>query len=59
MVALQKSEKRYCGVKEDTMNLKHLFVAVPAGLLFLGNGVANAGKTINESGAIACISSLV
>jgi hypothetical protein len=28
-------------------------------LLFLGNGVANAGKTINESGAIACISSLV
>jgi hypothetical protein len=41
------------------MNLKHLFVAVPAGLLFLGNGVANAGKTINESGAIACIGSLV
>jgi hypothetical protein len=37
------------------MNLKQLFVAVPAGLLVLGNGVANAGKTVEEAGAIACV----
>ncbi len=36
------------------MNLKHLFVAVPA-LLILGNGVANAAETINDTGALACI----
>ena len=33
------------------MNLKHLFVAVPATLFILGNGAANAGQTINEAGA--------
>ena len=37
------------------MHLKHLFIAVPTALLILGNGVANAGQTINEAGAIACI----
>ena len=45
------------------MNFKHLFVAVPAALfvavppalLVLSNGVASAGETINEAGAIACI----
>ena len=37
------------------MHLKHLFIAVPTTLLILGNGVANAGQTINEAGAIACI----
>ena len=37
------------------MNLKHLFVAVPTTLLILGNGVANAGQTINDVGAIACV----
>ena len=37
------------------MNLKHLFLAVPATLLILGSGVANAGQTINEVGAIACV----
>ena len=31
------------------MNLKHLSVAVPAALLILGNGAANAGQTINEA----------
>ena len=36
------------------MNLKYLFVAVPA-LLILGNGVANAAETINDAGALACI----
>ena len=30
------------------MNLKHLFVAVPATLCILGNGAANAGQTIDE-----------
>jgi hypothetical protein len=37
------------------MNLKHLFVAVPATLFILGNGAANAGQTINDAGAIACV----
>jgi hypothetical protein len=37
------------------MNLKHLFVAVPATLFILGNGAANAGQTIDRVGAIACI----
>jgi hypothetical protein len=37
------------------MNLKHLFVAVPAALLVLSSGAANAGKTINEEGVLACV----
>ena len=37
------------------MNLKQLFVAVPTTLLILGSGVANAGQTINDVGAIACV----
>ena len=37
------------------MKLKQLFVAVPATLLVLGSGAANAGQTINEAGALACV----
>ena len=37
------------------MHLKHLFIAAPTALLILGNGVANAGQTINDVGAIACV----
>ena len=37
------------------MNLKHLFVTVPAALIILGSGTANAGQTINDVGAIACV----
>ena len=37
------------------MSLKHLFVAVPAAFFILGNGAANAGQTMNEVGAIACV----
>ena len=37
------------------MNLKHLFVTVPAALLILGNGAANAGQAIDRLGAIVCI----
>jgi hypothetical protein len=37
------------------MKLKHLFVAVPAALLILGSGTANAGETINQAGALACV----
>ena len=37
------------------MNLKHLFVAVPTTLLILGSGVANAGQTIKDVGAMACV----
>ena len=37
------------------MSLKQLFVALPAALVILGNGAANAGQTINYVGAIACV----
>ena len=37
------------------MNLKQLFLVVPAALLMLGSGAANAGETINEAGALACV----
>jgi hypothetical protein len=37
------------------MDLKYLFAAIPIALCILGNGVANAGQTINESGALACV----
>ena len=37
------------------MSPNHLFVAVPAALFILGNGAANAGETINEAGAMACV----
>lgn len=37
------------------MNLKQLFIAVPATLSILGAGAAIAGKTINEEGALACV----
>ena len=37
------------------MKLKQLFVAVPAALLVLGSGTANAGQTTNEAGALACV----
>ena len=37
------------------MNLKQLFVAVPMTLFILGSGVANAGQTINDVGAMACV----
>jgi hypothetical protein len=40
---------------EDPMNLKYLFVAVPAALCILGSGLAKAGQTINEAGALACV----
>jgi hypothetical protein len=37
------------------MNLKHVFVASTAAFLILGSGVANAGQTINDVGAMACV----
>jgi hypothetical protein len=37
------------------MNLMQLFVAVPAALLTLGNGVAIADSTVDVAGAIACV----
>jgi hypothetical protein len=37
------------------MNLKQLFVAIPAALFVLGSGVANAGQPINDAGAFACV----
>ena len=35
------------------MNLMQLFVAMPAALFTLGNGVAIAGQTVDVAGAIA------
>jgi hypothetical protein len=40
---------------EDTVKLKQMFAAMAAALLVLGNGAANAGQTINEAGALACV----
>ena len=37
------------------MNLKQLFIAVPAALLVLGGGAAKAGQTIDDVGAMACV----
>jgi hypothetical protein len=37
------------------MNLKQLFVAVPAALLILGGGAVKAGQTIADVGAMACV----
>jgi hypothetical protein len=36
------------------MSLKQLFVALPA-LLVLGNGAANAGSTVEDTGALVCV----
>jgi hypothetical protein len=37
------------------MHIVQLFLAVPAALLILGNGVGNAGQTVDVAGAIACV----
>jgi hypothetical protein len=50
-----ESEADRIAREEITMNPKQLFVAVPAAILVLGSGAANAGGTINEAGAIACV----
>jgi hypothetical protein len=41
--------------KDISMNPRHLFVAVPAAVLIFGNGVAHAGKTVEEAGALVCV----
>ena len=41
---------------EDIMNFVHVFGASTAAFLILGNGAAIAGETINDVGAIACVS---
>src|SRR6476620_1711382 len=41
--------------RRTPMNLMQLFVAVPAALLTLGNGVAIADQTVDVAGAIACV----
>ena len=40
---------------ENAMNLKRLFVAVPAALFILGSGVASAGEPKKDTGAMACV----
>jgi hypothetical protein len=37
------------------MKVTQLFVTVPAALFIFGSGAANAGETINDTGAIVCI----
>jgi hypothetical protein len=37
------------------MKPKQLFLAVPAALLILGSGTANAGNNVDDAGAIACV----
>jgi len=36
------------------MNAKRLLLALPATLVMLAGGAANAGQTINEAGTVAC-----
>jgi hypothetical protein len=45
----------YCNAGGTQMCVKQLFAAVPATLLILGFGVANAGQTIKDLVAIACV----
>ena len=37
------------------MTLMQLIITLPAALFILGSGAANAGQTIDEAGAIACV----
>ncbi|MGB8119951.1 MAG: hypothetical protein WCF56_14710, partial [Pseudolabrys sp.] len=37
------------------MTLERLFIAIPAALFILANWPANAGQTIDDVGAIACV----
>jgi hypothetical protein len=37
------------------MHIVQLFLAVPAAVLILGNGVGNAGKAVDVAGALACV----
>jgi hypothetical protein len=37
------------------MKPRHLLAAVPAVLIVITSGTANAGQTINEAGALACV----
>jgi hypothetical protein len=37
------------------MNPKQLLIVVPAAILMLGNAPAKAGQTIDEAGALACV----
>lgn len=37
------------------MFYKHMLLTVPAALLILSNGAANAGQTINEAATMACV----
>jgi hypothetical protein len=41
--------------REDAMTFAQLLLATSAALLILGSGAANAGQTINDVGAIACV----
>jgi hypothetical protein len=38
-----------------TMIYRHMLLTVPAALLILGNGAANAAQTINETATMACV----
>ena len=37
------------------MNIRQMLVAVPTALSILGAGIATAGETIDENGALACV----
>jgi hypothetical protein len=49
------SAAKCSATQENTMSLKQLFVAVPTALFILGSGTANAGNTVDDAGAIACV----
>jgi hypothetical protein len=39
----------------NPMKLKQLVIAAPAVLLIFSGAVANAGETLNDTGAMACV----
>jgi hypothetical protein len=51
----QANDYRSTSRKDIAMTLKQLFAVLPAALLVLGNGAANAGKTVEEAGALVCV----
>jgi hypothetical protein len=51
----QANDYRSTSRKDIAMTPKQLFAALPAALLVLGNGAANAGKTVEEAGALVCV----
>jgi hypothetical protein len=49
------SKERAIPMTPNPMKLKQLVIAAPAVLLIFSGAVANAGETLNDTGAMACV----